>query len=204
MSDNLQGVLNGKPEQPQGQQGQSSNQFEDMLTGWVRGSYMVSALAPEDVRGALTTAQNSFGAMVDGAFSGQRGPALEARKQWEQSATQGLQANRQRLIDYGLIWGNEEMPLDQKMAAIREAAMRRGDTSVAAIAASPEQFATFGKFYDQMSQYQQQAEQATQVLDQLIKKVEAKLPPDMSKPDPIEQQKFGDVGDLPPIGPYLR
>lgn len=181
ISKNLQGVLNGQPEQQQ-PPAQKGIQLDNELTQWVRGSYMISALGPQNVRESMTAAQDAFADMIEGAANNKRPEALAARKIWEQTANAGLQANRQRLIDYGLIWANDQLPLEEKMAALREAALKRGDLQVANIAASPDQFTTFGQVYDQMSKQQQQVEAQTAKLDGIIKMIEGKLPPAPNQP----------------------
>lgn len=198
ISDETQNVLNGKPEQPQQPQqgGQQSHPLEEAMTQWVRGSYMVSALGPKDVRGAMTAAQESFASMVQNTMGKKRSEALQARKSWEQNSMSGLQANRQRLIDYGLIWANDEMSLDDKMSALRESAGRKGDIQVQQLTASPDQFTTFGQFYDLLSNQQQQAEQSTKLLDDMIKEIEKSLPP-----APEDAQTS--AGGAPPIDEFV-
>lgn len=198
VSPNGMAALNGGEEQapqqqPQAQGGQpKGNPLETVMTQWVSGTYGLAALSPQGIRDQLTSANDHFSAMVEGALSSQRGPALEARRAWEEAATGALHANRQRLLEYGMIWQDQEMPIEQKMAQVRETAMRWGDNNVANLAASPEHFTTFGKMYDLQQKQHEQAEQSTKSLDEMIKTVEAKLP---------KQQ--GAQG-LPPIDKFLQ
>lgn len=197
VSPNGMAALNGgqeeQPQQPQANGGQQKgNPLEAAMTQWVSGAYAMAALSPQEIRAQLTSANEQFSAMVQGAVSSQRGPALEARRAWEQAATGALHANRQRLLEYGMIWQDSEMPIEQKMSAVREAAMHWNDTNVANLAASPEHFTTFGKFYDLQQKQHEAAEKSTAALDEQIKAVEAKLP----------QQKG--VQGLPPINKFLQ
>lgn len=194
ISPEAEGALNGAGgEQPQQQSKAPANPMgiESALTDWLRGAYMIAALAPEGIREGITQAQQSFAGMVSNATAKKRYEALAARRSWEKFSQGFLSENRERLNEYGQIWQNDKIGMDEKMMALREAAMKRNDTNVSSLTASPEHFTTFGQFFDQQSGQQKQAEQATSFLDGQIKQIEAKLKP-------------MDGGSVPPIEPYMK
>lgn len=170
MSPETMGVLNGEPQQ------ESKGDPTFILTDWVKKNNLMGGLVPDDIREQLTEANTAFSQMLKGATAGKRYEALAARRQWEGAATGALQANGERLAQYDQIWNDPQTNMQEKMQAIRGAAMQRGDTAVAQLVASPEQFTTFGKYFDMMAKQQQDAEQATAMLDQKIKEIEKKLP----------------------------
>lgn len=189
ISPNAQAAMNGGEEEKQ------QAKMQDLLTQWIRASYGIAALSPQSIRSELTQAQQGFSGMINSTLQQQREPALKARRQWEQSSMAALQANKQRLGAYGEIWGNQGMNIEDKMAALRETAMKLEDQPVAQMTASPQHFSTFGKYLDMLAQSQQTAEQVTQQLDTQIKSIESRLPPAWGMP------KGG--GQVPPITPYL-
>lgn len=197
MDENVQGALNGQPEQqPQApQQGQQQESpMREALLGWIRSAYGIAGMGPQNVRDVLTRAQQSYSDMVTNTLSKKFDEARKARYEWEHNTAVATDINRRRLDEYGEAWAGDA-PMEEKMGRVAEVANRWGDQTIGELVNSPQQFSTFGKLYDQMHQQQQALEGATTQLDTQIKGIEKQLGPHMGQPQ--------NDGPLPPIKDFM-
>lgn len=164
-------------------------QIQDALLGWMKAANGIGMLASQDVRDIVTKANEAYSGMIDNTLNKKRDAALEQRKAWEQQTSMLAAVNKQRLDDYQAAFVNN-LPIEEKMYRVADAASRWGDEAIMQMAESGEHFQTFAKYFDFMSKQQQQLEASTKTLDDEIKQIEQRIQ--------VPQQQT-----IPPISPYL-